>query len=334
MAVVSDAVPTACPVSQGVIALPSPFALHHGGSLVQAQMAWRLVGPSDAPVVLAIGGISGHRRVGSDDAGWWHAVVGPDRALDTTRYQVLGVDYLGGSADSTGPARGGSLFPTVSAHDQAEAIAYVLTHLGLTLRAVIGASYGAQVALSLGARFPSLAPRLVVISAADRVHPLATGWRAVEREIVRFGIERGDANGGLKLARALAMTTYRTPREFERRFSGAPRRDADRFRLPIEDYLFARGDAYVAQYRPESFVALSESIDLFEIDASTVRVPTTAVAVPEDELVPYAHMQDFVARLPRGRLVTLESLYGHDAFLKEGEALKPIFAAALSGASE
>ena len=172
---------------------------------------------------------------------------------------------------------------------------------------------------------------------AQTREPIAQGGPGTlstrEREVVRFGIARGDADGGLKLARALAMTTYRTPREFEVRFSGSPRRDADRHRLPIEDYLFARGDAYVAQYRPESFVALSESIDLFEIDPSVIGVPTTAVAVPEDELVPYRHMQEYVERLPQGTLVTLDSIYGHDAFLKEGEALKPIFASVIEAGS-
>jgi homoserine O-acetyltransferase/O-succinyltransferase len=320
--------------SQGVVDLPARFALHHGGELPGARVAWRCVGPADAPVVLAVGGISGHKRVGFEDNGWWSPVVGEGRALDTTRYRALGIDYLGGSAESTGPTRGGAAFPAISAYDQAEAIAVVLQHLGLTLQAAVGASYGAQVVMALGARYPGLAPRLLVISAADRVHPLASGWRAVEREIVRFGIARGDAEGGLKLARALAMTTYRTPREFEKRFSGPARRDSDRHRVPIEDYLFARGDAYVAQYRPESFVALSESIDLFAINPQEIQVPTVALAVPEDELVPYAHMQSFAAQLPKGRLVTLDSLYGHDAFLKEGEALKPIFASAIAGTLE
>ncbi len=331
MSVVSEAGLPAVPSSEGVIALPAPWPLHHGGMLAAARLAWRLVGPSDAPVVLAIGGISGHRRVGSDDNGWWSAVVGSGRALDTRRYRVLGIDYLGGSADSTGPVRGGAPFAPISAHDQADAIALVLQRLGIVLQAAVGASYGGQVVMSLGARYPTLAPRLLVISAADRVHPLSAGWRAVEREMVRFGIQNGDAEGALKLARALAMTTYRTPREFETRFSGPARRDADRFRLPVEDYLFARGDAYVAQYRPESFVALSESIDLFSMDAATVAVPTAVVAVPEDALVPYRHLEEFVTRLPAGRLVTLDSIYGHDAFLKEGEALRPIFAAAIAG---
>ena len=51
-------------------------------------------------------------------------------------------------------------------------------------------------------------------------------------------------------------------------------RGADRFRFPVEEYLFARGDRYVQKYRPESFLALSESIDLFAIDPREVRTPT------------------------------------------------------------
>lgn len=121
------------------------------------------------------------------------------------------------------------------------------------------------------------------------------------------------------------MCTYRSRREFAERFSGPARRDGDRLRLPVEEYLFARGDAYVAKYRPESFICLSESIDLFSIDPATVTCPVTAVAVPEDELVPMADVEALVAALPDARLERLTSLYGHDAFLKEGERLKPIF---------
>jgi homoserine O-acetyltransferase len=331
---VSNPPEAALNATEGVVHLAAPFVLEEGGGLAEARMGWRMVGPDDAPVVLAIGGISGHRRVADPDGGWWKPVAGPGRALDTDRYRVLGIDYLGGSGVSTAPVAG-ERFPTISAYDQAAAIAEVVRALGLApLRAVIGASYGAQVALALGARHAQVATRLLVLSAADRVHPLASGWRALERDIVRFGIATGRATDGLKLARALAMTTYRTAREFEQKFTGAATREATTgiMRTPIEGYLHNRGDAYVATYKPESFVALSESIDVFRIDARDVVLPVTAVAVPEDQLVPYAHMQGLVERLPQGRLVTLESLYGHDAFLKEGEALKAIFAECLEGA--
>jgi homoserine O-acetyltransferase/O-succinyltransferase len=68
-------------------------------------------------------------------------------------------------------------------------------------------------------------------------------------------------------------------------------READRFRFPIEDYLFARGDDYVQKYRAESFLVLSESIDLHQMDATLVRTPATLIAVREDQLVPFADMQ-------------------------------------------
>jgi homoserine O-acetyltransferase/O-succinyltransferase len=319
---------------EGVVRLATPFSLHHGGVLDAPEFSWRLVGPPGAPIVLAIGGISAHRRVGAEDEGWWAPVVGHGRALDTRRFRVLGVDYLGGSGASTGPTPGRH-FPAISAYDQAAALAALAAELGLPrLHAVVGASYGGQVALALGARHAAVAAQLLILSAADRTHPMASAWRSVEREVVRFGIRQGDPAGGLRLARALAMCTYRTPREFAQRFGGDPALADGRLRLPVEDYLHARGDAYVARYRPESFVCLSESIDLFRIDASQVRVPVTAVAVPEDQLVPYADMQAFVQRLPAGRLVTLESDYGHDAFLKEAVLLRQIFADCLEGPAQ
>lgn len=316
---------------EGVLRLAAPFKLHHGGVLDDARLAWRLVGPAGAPIVLAIGGISGHRRMSAEDGGWWASVVGAGRPLDTRRVRVLGIDYLGGSGDSTGPVAGVA-FPAISAYDQAAAIAELVHTLGLApLQAVIGASYGGQVALALAARSPEVARRWLVLSAADRVQPMASAWRSVQREIVRFGIRQGDPSGGLKLARALAMCTYRNPREFAERFSGEPRLDCDRFRLPVEDYLFARGDAYVAQYRPESFVCLSQSIDLFRIDPADVRVPVTVMAVREDQLVPLADIEGLVSRLPQGLLAIFDSTYGHDAFLKEADLLRPLIADCLEG---
>jgi homoserine O-acetyltransferase len=148
---------------------------------------------------------------------------------------------------------------------------------------------------------------------------------------VREAIARGDGPSGLKLARALAMATYRSSVEFELRFGGTPVRDANRFRFPIEEYLFARGDDYVQKYRAETFLCLSESIDLHKMDATSVRTPATLIAVREDQLVPFHDMQGLAARLngPR-QLIEINSIFGHDAFLKEGAALTPIIKRAVS----
>jgi homoserine O-acetyltransferase len=122
------------------------------------------------------------------------------------------------------------------------------------------------------------------------------------------------------------MTTYRSTQEFKQRFDGDPIRTDAGFKLPVEDYLYARGRAYAEAYVPEAFVCLSESIDLHRIDPARVRVPTTLVAVREDQLVPLADMQLLNSRLAGPhRLVELSSPYGHDAFLKEAAALKRVF---------
>jgi len=319
--------PTA--ISEGVLALASPFALHHGGHLTGARLAWRLEGEASLPVALVIGGISAHRRVFDTldpRAGWWHEVTGPGRSLDTTRCRVLGIDYLGGTGRSTS-AGDDPDYPSLSSYDQAEAIRQLLDHLGIArLRGIVGASYGGMVALAFGERHPARVGRLIVISAADRTHPMATAWRCVQRRMVRFGLANDRGAEGLELARALAMATYRSPEEFAARFSDAPRvGDGGRFVFPVEEYLWARGRSYAGKYQPGAFLCLSESIDLHRVDAARITVPTTVVAVREDQLVPIGDMRALSSRLPDARLHEISSPHGHDAFLKEAGQLRPIF---------
>jgi homoserine O-acetyltransferase/O-succinyltransferase len=250
---------------EGILEVPGEVSLYHGGKLGGMHIAWRMTGPASAPVVCALGGISAHRRVCLTEdprQSWWPQIVGPERALDSNRYRILSFDYLGGSADSTGPAAGES-FASVSSYDQAEVLLRLLNHLGLkSLRAIAGGSYGGMVGLAFAQRYPERLGHLIVIGAADRANPMATAWRSVQRRIVQFASECGRAKDGLQLARALAMATYRSSEEFSARFNGPPTRQADSFLFPVEQYLFARGSDYAARYRPESFLCLSESIDL------------------------------------------------------------------------
>ncbi len=313
-----------------MLRLPAPWRLHHGDVLDQPRVAYRLIGAKDAPVVAVLGGISAHRFL-TAPGGWWPQVVGPCLGVDTEKYRVLGIDYLGGWGGSSTPD-GGVPFPPVSSIDQAEVLHQVALHLdGGPLHAIVGASYGGMVALNFAARHASWVQRIVIVSAADRAQVLSTAWRSVQRQIVREALARGDGPAGLKLARALAMATYRSQTEFATRFNGPPLRDAERFRFPVESYLFARGDDYVQKYRAESFLALSESIDLHEVDPGAVATPTTLIAVREDQLVPVADMQSLAARLAgRSRLIEINSIFGHDAFLKEAAVLNPLLQNALA----
>jgi homoserine O-acetyltransferase len=57
-----------------------------------------------------------------------------------------------------------------------------------------------------------------------------------------------------------------------------------------------------------------------------VRVPALVVSIDTDVLYPPVEQEELAAALPAGRLVTLASPHGHDAFLIEGEATNRIVA--------
>jgi homoserine O-acetyltransferase len=312
---------------EGVLQVDGPTTLHHGGTLEALSIGYALSGEPGMPVVLALGGISASRRVFDPSGGrngWWHEIVGPGKALDTQRVAVLGMDYIGGTGASTGPAAGAT-FPCVSSYDQADAVRRLLDHLRIPrLTAIVGASYGGMVALAFGELYPERVDRLIVISAADCAHPMATAWRSVQRNMARLGLAAGCPTQALELARALAMSTYRSPEEFAARFRKPPRMEGGRPVFAVEEYLQARGRDYAARNRPEAFICLSESIDLHQVDASRIPVRTEVVAVREDQLVPIADMRALTARLPDARLHEVSSLLGHDAFLKEAEQLRAV----------
>jgi homoserine O-acetyltransferase len=220
-------------------------------------------------------------------------------------------------------------FPVVDARDQARALLAVCDRLGIRrLHAAVGASYGGMVALALAETAPARLRTVLAISAAHRSNALAAGWRGIQRAIVRHGLALGDGAGALALARALAMTTYRTREELDRRFPVG----AEAGPAAVEQYLLARGAAYASSTRPECFLCLSDSIDSFRLDPARVRVPVHLVAIAEDQLVGRAEIRELAVRLA-GPVVLheLNSEFGHDAFLKERELLAPAFCAALEG---
>lgn len=294
--------------------------LRHAGRHA-VRIAWEALGDTHHPVVLVAGGISADRHVAASAAfpqpGWWDAQVGHGRALDPRCVRVLAVDWLG--AD-------GALDVPLDPADQADAIACVLDALGIgTLAAFVGASYGAMVGLQFAARHPSRLRRLCAISGTHRAHPYASAWRSLQRQAVALGALQCDEADGLSLARQFALLSYRTPEEFDKRFPAAEV-VAGRVQVGADDYLRHCGATYVGRTSPTAFLRLSESIDLQRVDPARVRVPVDVVAVADDRLVPLSDACALVEGLPDARLTVLRSLYGHDAFLKEHEAIARVLA--------
>jgi homoserine O-acetyltransferase len=247
---------------------------------------------------------------------------------------VIGIDWLGGRGASANPAsvEWPDAFPTVTTVDQAAALALLLDHLGVQrAHAVIGASYGGMVALALAAAFPDRVDRIVALGAAHRAHPYATALRAVQRRVVRLGLHTGHTSEAVALARALAVTTYRTAAEFGERFDGPSTVRDGALRFPVEDYLDHQGRVFAETFSPYSFLRLSESIDLHAVDPARVLATTTLIAFENDGLVPAEQVRALAGEIAGPcTLHRIDSRFGHDAFLKEPAALTPLIAAALA----
>lgn len=300
--------------------------LRHAG-VADIDVRYECVGPSDAPVIVILGGISAHRQLisSSDSArrGWLEDLIGAGRALDPARSRLLSVDWIGSD---------GQLDCPIDTADQAAALASLLRELRIQrVAAVVGYSYGALVALQLAAAHKTRIDRLVVVSGAHRPHPYASAWRALQRRAVTLGqLQCGDAHG-LALARQFAMLSYRTPEEFAERFDAEPRLVNGRVRVCAEDYLDAAGAQFVARMPTTAWVRLSESIDLHRVDPGQITLPTTVIAVEGDRLVPLSDMVGLVERLGGPTtLRVLRSAYGHDAFLKENDRIDALLHSALN----
>jgi homoserine O-acetyltransferase len=318
--------PDPLPLSARRGVLERRMDLRHSGAR-QVRIAWEVQGPEHAPVLIVAGGISAHRHVAASaefpEPGWWQAQVGPGLALDTLRYRVLAIDWLGSD---------GTLDVAIDSVDQADAFAAVLDALDIeSVQAFVGASYGAMVGLQFAARHQQRLGRLIAISGADRPHPFASAWRALQRNIVALGRSEGGRREALSLARQLAMLSYRTAEEFAERFDASPLLIEGSARCAAEDYLQACGDRYVARTPTTAFLRLSESIDLHRVEPETIAVPSTVVAIEEDRLVPKETLIGLVERLAGPtRLRLLRSRYGHDAFLKEIDAVATVLREALA----
>ena len=296
------------------------LTLERGDVLKNDRVMGRVYGPDDAPLIIVMGGISASRHVADDGEGgrgWWSTLVRPGGPVDTHKFRVLGYDFAPGVETDNRPE-------TITTGDQAKRLKALVDALECkSVAAIIGSSYGGMVGLAFAQAYPEVVQNLCIIGAAHKPHPIGVGWRGIQRRIVRLSLKAGQPNEGLKLARELAMTTYRTPEEFSYRF--ALNETAEKpSRFDICDYLGSRGDAYASIMDAERFLALSESIDIHRVSPEDIKTPTLLMSAISDQLAPLPDMRELRDRLAGpSELFTFTSLFGHDAFLKEYDMIGP-----------
>ncbi len=227
--------------------------------------------------------------------GWWNNLIGPGKAVDTTRYFVICSNCLGGCQGSTGPMSTdpqtgrpyGMNFPSVTVRDMVRADKLLLDHLGVTaLHAAIGGSMGGQRVLQFGIEYPGFVRRMLPMATTAREGAQAIAFNAVGREAIMRDPEwnRGDypAGGGprvgLAIARMMAHITYVSDESMARKFGR--RLVSERHRTGSADAGWS--DPSSAAVAPNPAVSAAEvpasaSGDQFEVESYLVYMGQTFI---------------------------------------------------------
>ena len=163
------------------------FATVSGETIATVKVGWEAYGKLNEAkdnVILITHFFSGNSHAAgkyteSDpQAGYWDAIIGPGKAIDTNKYYVISSDTLVNAfphlphVTTTGPASinpatdkpYGLDFPVVTIRDFVNVQHALLSSLGINkLHAVVGASMGSLQAIEWAAAYPEMVERMVSV---------------------------------------------------------------------------------------------------------------------------------------------------------------------------
>ena len=305
--------------------------------------------------------VVGDRWTGECQSGWWDGFVGPGKALDTDRFFVVCANYLGSCYGSTGPssiepATGrpyGSRFPRVTFADIVDTQVRLLEHLGIgKLHAVVGASTGGLLTMSLATRYPDLVDIVIPIASGTRVTALQTIHNfeqitAIENDP---NFNNGDyydgppPHDGLRLARMIGHKTFVSLAAMQERarYETIDRNEGPgtyQIADPVESYMWHQGAKFIARFDANSYLRITEAWQHFDLAAEAgvddeaelftrckhqrymlFTIDSDVCFYPEEQadLARYLKLAD----VPHRR-ITVHSEKGHDSFLLEPPLYAP-----------
>lgn len=271
------------------------MAMKRGGELRGARLAYETWGQLNAAgdnAILILTGLSPNahaaRNAGNPEPGWWEAMLGPGKPIDSDRWFVICANSLGSCKGSTGPAsidpETGEIyrlaFPDLSIEDIANSSYELVRALGIErLACVIGNSMGGMTSLAYLLQHPGSARGHINISGSAHALPFSIAIRSLQREAIRLDPawnlgnydERHYPENGMRIARKLGVVTYRSAMEWDGRFGrvrlDSECREDDPFGLEfeVERYLEGHARRFVHQFDPNCYLYLSRSMDWFDM---------------------------------------------------------------------
>jgi homoserine O-acetyltransferase/O-succinyltransferase len=281
-------------------------------------------------------------------AGYWDAIIGPGKAIDTDKYFVVSADALvnlnvkSPMVGTVGPATlnpdsgkpYGATFPVVSMKDSVRVHKALLDSLGVKkLQAVAGASGGAIQTMEWAVEYPQLVERVVhVIGPGLDVHPYTVAMLDAWTMPIKLdpGWKGGDYYGGAEpiegLAQALKLVTLTTVHYswaeklhgYKWAEEGKNPADSMANLFSIEDALTKSGRARAAANDAGHFVWMAKANALYNVDKDASRIKAKVLFLPAttDLLFPPQYSRKAAEKLrAQGNHVELYEIEGTNGHL-------------------
>ncbi len=348
----------------------------HLPSLTVAYRTYGTLNPARSNAILICHALTGDQYVAephplTGKPGWWSAVAGPGRPVDTNRYFVICANVLGGCMGSTGPSSPhperpsepwGMDFPAVTIPDMVRAQKRLIDHLGIIrLFAVIGGSMGGMQALAWAALYPDAVFAAVPVACAAYHSAQNIAFHEIGRQAIaadpffyagRYWAEGVTPERGLAVARMTAHITYGAEaaltRKFGRRLQTATDLTLLGDRFEVESYLEHQGSSFVRRFDANSYLTITRAMDLFDLAADhggTLAAAFTGtktrfllVSFSSDWLFPTAQSRAIARALnhvaANVSFLEVVSDKGHDAFLLDEPDFHRTLTGFLAGCAE
>ena len=329
--------------------------LESGERLEQVHIAYERVGARTGPVILVCHALTGNQyTVGrEEEPGWWSALIGPNRIINTNIFQVITTNVIGGCNGSTGPTtinpstkqQYKSSFPFITVRDMVQAQYKTLKKLGINhLHAVIGGSLGGMQTLEWGIMYPEYMDHLVPIAVTPYLSDYAISFNSIARyAIIQDPLwEKGNypsnkgPETGLSIARMVGMVTYRSDQLFNQRFARGLRnnwvKSHQESSFEVESYLSYQGEKLTKRFDANSYLYLLKAMDYHDIGRdrggwreAIKQIQANLLAIsfkgdllyPADELRELSEILQGLGRV--SRFSYIDTSFGHDGFLVEFE---------------
>ena len=334
-----------------------------------AVQRWGELSPNRDNVVVVLHALTGDSHITGPagpehpTAGWWDGVAGPGAPIDTDRWCAIATNVLGGCRGSTGPSSPapdgkpwGSRFPAITVRDQVNADIASLAALGITqVAAVVGGSMGGARALEWTVGRPDTVRAALVLAVGARATADQIGTQSSQVSAIKSDPDwqNGDYYGtgrephvGMEIARRFAHLTYRCETELDDRFGNDAQGDENPpagGRYAVQSYLEHQGGKLAARFDPGTYVALTDALSSHDVGRGrggvaaalgSCRVPIVVGGITSDRLYPLRLQEELAELLPGCTgLNVVDSIYGHDGFLVETDAVGELIRMTLELAS-